>query len=190
MSKYLDSILSTISSSSRELFLNPFHLPTIVTSLAIRTSAKRIFAIDFILRGLESELGQHEFKNVKSGNPLEVDFAKKTTQLNFLARRIEVLQLRLGSMGLTLQLLEEWIGLDKQSFGREKADEDFSAALEIIAGLKNARSVTEQRVEFCRKRNEALIAVVSLSSSLVTQMLSFERKAQLDKVDLPKTNNI
>jgi predicted house-cleaning noncanonical NTP pyrophosphatase (MazG superfamily) len=96
---------------------------------------------------------------------------KKTTQLNFLSRRIEAIQLRLANMDLFLQSLKEWIGSAKQNFSEVKVEESISPVLELIAGLENARSVTEQRVEFCRKRNDALIAAVSLSFPLITRIL-------------------
>ncbi len=161
MEKHFPSVLTDVSVSSPQLFSNPFYLPTLMTELNVRASTGRLLGIDLKLGDLEGELGQHSYQNLKQGDPLKVDFGKKTSELNFLARNVEVIQLRLESMKLILELLGEWIRPCKKDNNGRNTEDILEAMEEFIADLKNTRAVTSLRVEFCRRRKDALIQVVS-----------------------------
>jgi len=148
----------------------PLYLATLISEVAIDYSHDHIQLFDKRLAKLEEEMGQHEYKNLPLGDPLDSDLMASTRRLHFSVRIISAEAMRLDSMLLTLEQLQEYetyirkngqLGKGDVEYGRQ-AEEGREQMDEKIAYLNNACKSTLLRAEFEIKRAKSLRQVVSL----------------------------
>jgi hypothetical protein len=148
----------------------PLYLAALITEVVVDSSNDRIQLFVLSLAKLEEAMGQHEYSNLPLGDPLKLDLMKATRRLNFFVRNFTIEIMRLGSMLLTLEQIQQHtshIGRNPEP-GKVEIDfdtlgEDVGEQMdEKIAYLKNACQNTLLRAEFQLKLAQSLIQVVSL----------------------------
>lgn len=141
-----------------------------MTEAVVDSSNDRIQLFVLSLAKLEEAMGQHEYSNLPLGDPLKLDLMKATRRLNFFVRNFTIETMRLGSMLLTLEQIQQHGAYIRRSREPGKVEIDFDTLEEDggeqidekIASLKNACQNMLLRAEFQIKLAQSLIQVVSL----------------------------
>ena len=148
----------------------PLYLAALITEVVVDSSNDRISPFVLSLKKLEEDMGQHEYSNIRRGDPLKLDLMKATRRLNFFVRNFTIEIMRLGSILLTLEQIQQhraYIGSSREprkvEIDIDTLGEDVGEQMdEKIAYLKNACQNTLLRAEFQLQLAQSLIQVVSL----------------------------
>lgn len=148
----------------------PLYLAALITEVVVDSSNDRISLFVLSLKKLEEAMGQHEYSNIRRGDPLKLDLMKATRRLNFFVRNFTIEIMRLGSILLTLEQIQQHRAYIGSSREPRKVEIDFDTLGEDvgeqmdekIAYLKNACQNTLLRAEFQLQLAQSLIQVVSL----------------------------
>jgi hypothetical protein len=82
-----DSIIQSLTDTPL-LATNPLLLPILIADISNLYSDNRIQSADGRLTEIEQASGQHEWVDLKIGDPLKLDFLLTTKQLNFTSRAL------------------------------------------------------------------------------------------------------
>jgi hypothetical protein len=151
---------------------HPLYLATQVIEVVVGSYIERIQTRTYTLSELEEDTGQHEYKNLKEGDPLQIDFMAMTRQLNFVARNLGSEKMHLSWIGLTLKKIakytEDLASTKPRSLSESSTNSDdlcLRQMEEDIEYLENACETYLFRVECLRERKDSLLQVVSTISN-------------------------
>jgi hypothetical protein len=140
--------------------LYPLFLPLLIAGFSIESSTPRIRSANQRLNDLERAAGQHEWADLTQGDPLNLDFASATKQLNFMSRGIGAEIWRCKSNLLVLENIEAENDL---LLGFKSLQDEGRSLKELIAYHTNTCQNLILRAEFEDKRLQTQIAVVCCS---------------------------
>lgn len=151
---------------------HPLYLATQVIEVVVSSYIERIQARTYTLSELEEDTGQHEYGNLKKGDPLRIDFMATTRQLNFVARNLGSEKMHLSWIGLALKKIakytEDLASAKTRSLSESGMNSDdlcLRKMEENIEYLENACKTYLFRVECLRERKDTLLQGVSTISS-------------------------
>ena len=105
-------------------------------------------------------MGQHEYKSLPVGNPLEMDFTAVTRKLNHIGKRVSVDILNLEFLKLSLDAVETW---------RMEINSVREAPLEEIDGL--ARTTMKEKTRLMREDCRSLVLLAQYEEKRVRNLI-------------------
>lgn len=149
---------------------HPLHLATLVIDVAVSSCIERIQTRKYTLSELDEKMGQHEYKNLKQGNPLQNDFLETTRQLNFVARNLGSDTMHLSWIILTLKEIAKYTQDLARTYDRNasensvNSDDCLDRMKAGIEYLENACQTYLLRMDCLTRRKDALLQAVSTNS--------------------------
>lgn len=155
--------------SNLALSSHPLLLPILAIELEMERISGRVHDWDKRLNELEETMGQHEYVDRPSGNPLEMNFTTATRKLNHISKKLGVDALTLGFVMLALETVESW-SVDTKSLRRERNEESKGAENGACVEMEEKTTWLKDRcrsllllAEYEDKRTKTLIQVVRTS---------------------------
>jgi hypothetical protein len=147
---------------------HPLYLETQVIEVVVSSCIERIQTLKHALSKLEEETSQHEYENLKKGDPPQIDFMGTTRLLSLVAKNLGSEKMHLSWISFTLKKIAKYaqdLGSTSDiKVSRNGVNSDDLCLLKIeeeIAELENACETNLACVECLSKRNEVLIQLVS-----------------------------
>jgi hypothetical protein len=157
--------------SSTLISTQPLFISLLLAEEVIESCNERLGISDQKLNGLEETMSQHEYDNRPKGNPLDLDFLVTTRTLNHISKRVGVDVLRLESVVLVLEKIQQWkkqivthsqrIHNDaEKAIVAEETSNDFHMAEEETSFLIDPCRIYISRAQYTEKRVRTLMQVV------------------------------
>jgi hypothetical protein len=158
--------------TSSPLSTHPLSLPIHIIGMSINSSSIRLQWADDIITKFEQDTGQHEWSDMRVGDPMEMDFSSATRMLNFIYRSLAMEITRYKWNLNALDNIVKYIDtLSVENANTQILVESGERLRDLVAYQISTCQYNMIRAEFQEKKAQSQLAVVLLSAiSLFSQI--------------------
>lgn len=141
----IKSIIRSCIGSTYRSCIRPLLLPVVLAEQLVQEIYAELNTQHHKLDLLQNSAGQHEYKGVQCGDPLELDFVSTTRRLNFIGNEVAMRVLRIKALLSTLDQVDEW----ERGF-QGGGSMDHPAGIELDNVLTEGRDVLTTKIAYLR----------------------------------------